>query len=90
MITIVLQEIDEMIGGTLSDQDEEDVLAELDSIIKEQTKETEPSTTEDQDMGELPEVPSEEPEEHAGNLKLMYFVFFLLCFVPYSFLTVKY
>lgn len=54
-----------MLSGALSDQDEEDVLAELDSIIKEQTKETEPAPTvpEEVDIEELPEVPSEEPEE---------------------------
>lgn len=63
------KEIDEMISGALTDQDEEDVLAELDSIIKEQTKETEPSTTDDQDMEELPEVPSEEPEDGAEKKK---------------------
>ncbi|XP_034239835.1 charged multivesicular body protein 6 [Thrips palmi] len=63
------KEIDEMISGALSDQDEEDVLAELDSIIKEQTKQAEPAATEDEDMEELPDVPSEDPEERAAAKK---------------------
>lgn len=69
-----------MLSGALSEQDEEDVLAELDSIIKEETKETEPTPTEDQDMEELPDVPSEEPEELEGRVKLKLFVHLLWFF----------
>ncbi|KAE8738334.1 hypothetical protein FOCC_FOCC016187 [Frankliniella occidentalis] len=72
------QEIDEMLSGVLSDQDEEDVLAELDDIIKEQKKETEPSPAvpdeemdelPDEEMEELPDVPSEEPQESTAAKK---------------------
>lgn len=60
-----------MLSGALSDQDEDDVLAELDSIIKEQTKDSEPTSTvsEDAEINELPEVPTDEPEDVRGEVQ---------------------
>ncbi|KAK3924404.1 Charged multivesicular body protein 6 [Frankliniella fusca] len=72
------QEIDEMLSGVLSDQDEEDVLSELDEIIKEQKKETEPSPVvldeemdelPDEKMDDLPDVPDEEPQDSSAAKK---------------------
>ena len=65
------QEIDEILSGALSNQDEEDVLAELDSIIKEQSKDSvpTPAVPEEEKMDELPEVPSEEPEDLEADKK---------------------
>ncbi|KAK3090603.1 hypothetical protein FSP39_013022 [Pinctada imbricata] len=48
------QEIDELLAGGLTEQDEDDVLAELNAIVKESMPEV-PSE-------ELPDVPTEEPE----------------------------
>ncbi|KAJ1532189.1 hypothetical protein ONE63_000811 [Megalurothrips usitatus] len=67
------REIDELISGSLTDQDEEDVMAELDDIIKEQTKISTPTVpeaeAEDDKIEELPDVPSEEPEDIAERKK---------------------
>lgn len=48
------QEIDDLLAGGLTQQDEDDVLEELDQIIQQTLPDTEV---------ELPEVPGEEPEE---------------------------
>lgn len=50
------REIDALLSGALSNQDEEDVLVELDNIIKESL----PEMPEEELPVELPEVPSEE------------------------------
>lgn len=50
------REIDAVLSGALSMQDEDDVLAELDEIIKESL----PAIPEDEVPVELPEVPSDE------------------------------
>ncbi|KAJ1532190.1 hypothetical protein ONE63_000811 [Megalurothrips usitatus] len=67
------REIDELISGSLTDQDEEDVMAELDDIIKEQTKISTPTVpeaeAEDDKIEELPDVPSEEPEDIGAERK---------------------
>lgn len=48
------QEIDDLLAGGLTQQDEDDVLEELDQIIQQSLPDTEV---------ELPEVPGEEPED---------------------------
>lgn len=49
----IFQEIDEMLHGQLTEEDEEDVLAELDELLAKN------QTTDDQ-MESLPEVPDHE------------------------------
>lgn len=54
------QEIDELLSGGLTQEDEEDVLSELDEIIKQSLP-----AVEGEEEPVLPEVPGEEPGEKA-------------------------
>lgn len=67
------REIDELISGTLTQEDEDDVMAELDELIEAEREDVEkdvnlptvPSEEPVRDDIELPEVPDQEPEEKA-------------------------
>lgn len=52
------QEIDDLLSGGLTQEDEEDVLSELDDIIKSSLP-----AVEDEGVPELPDVPGQEPSE---------------------------
>ncbi|XP_053392779.1 charged multivesicular body protein 6-B-like [Mercenaria mercenaria] len=52
------QEIDDLLSGGLTQEDEDDVLSELDEIIKQSLP-----AVEDEGVPELPDVPGQEPEE---------------------------
>ncbi|KAL4240133.1 Charged multivesicular body protein 6 [Mactra antiquata] len=52
------QEINDLLAGGLTQQDEEDVLSELDDIIKASL----PATADEGEVPELPDVPEELPE----------------------------
>lgn len=57
------REIDEMLTGALTQEEEEDVLAELDELVKQEGNEKE-EPTEDMDISEqLPDVPTDELPE---------------------------
>lgn len=53
------KEIDSILSGTLTDQDEEDVLAELDDLVN--ADEAEKQTSKKDEKVDLPEVPTDEP-----------------------------
>lgn len=61
------REIDEMLTGALTQEEEEDVLAELDELVKQEGNEKEvkkEEPTEDMDISEqLPDVPTDELPE---------------------------
>ncbi|XP_055858597.1 charged multivesicular body protein 6-A [Episyrphus balteatus] len=56
------KEIDTILSGTLTDQDEEDVLAELDDLVNADEAEKQANTN-----IQLPEVPTDEPEPVADD-----------------------
>lgn len=55
-------EIDSILSGGLSQEDEDDVLAELDSIIEQQIPEA-PKGTEEEEEVQLPDVPTDRIQE---------------------------
>lgn len=56
------QEIDALLNGVLTEEDEDEVLAELDRLVVEDT-ETNKANVEQDDIGErCPNVPADEPE----------------------------
>lgn len=67
------REIDSILTGVLTDQDEEDVLAELDALIGTEEKSIEeklPEVPEDMDVENLPDVPEDPlPEKENKSIK---------------------
>lgn len=71
------QEIDAVLSGALTDQDEEDVLAELDQLIEKET--IGDQIIEDENITErLPEVPTDALPEKKRKTEGYFFVFFML------------
>lgn len=64
------REIDELLSGGLTNEDEEDVAAELEKLLQdsEQQKKAEPGKVEDKEI-QLPDVPMEELEEKIPEKK---------------------
>lgn len=60
------REIDEIMSGALSDEDEGDVEAELDALISQESEVETPEVPADVP---LPDVPEDEPKKEKGNKK---------------------
>lgn len=84
------QEIDDILSGVLTKEDEEDVLAELDGLI-ENEREVNEIEEEDEDISEkLPDVPEETPTKKMKEKSKFFFpIFFNRFFLMIVFLTAK-
>lgn len=64
------QEIDDVLSGVLTNEDEDDVLAELDALIEKEAEVNEIEDEEEDDISEkLPDVPEESPTKKAKAAK---------------------
>lgn len=63
------QEIDEILSGALTEEDENEVEAELDALLEAEIKEKAPEAPEDVLLPEVPEDLPEVPEQDEGRTK---------------------
>lgn len=76
------QEIDDILSGVLTKEDEDDVLAELDDLIEKEAEVNEIEDEEEDDISEkLPDVPEESPAKKSKQKSWFFLtIFFLIDF----------